>query len=345
MAQISALSEKRRDRGLSGTIGKMFGALRITVFKWQLAPAALLVLTMHIGESRAQAGLSAEQLFREGRAALLEGKLEDARLKFEASATLDPTAGTLLNLAECDEKLGKTATAVAVYIRAREAAIKRERTEWVNTATARIAALQPTLPRLRVTGVIANDAQVQLDGAELVIKSAADLTPIDPGSHTLVVLVSGKEKFRREFTARAGAVEELVVPAEPTASTEVLTPVTPFKPPVAQNGSALPWVLAAGSGLALGTAGVLTLVRNGQVGDMTREGCSGLLPQDKLTRCDNLKEKVISKALPTIALVGAGVLAVAAVSVYFATKPASAHAQARLLCVPELTGGSCIVQF
>jgi hypothetical protein len=54
---------------------------------------------------------AAEALFREGRDAAKHGDLETACADFAESQRLDPAPGTLLNLAECEEKLGRVASA------------------------------------------------------------------------------------------------------------------------------------------------------------------------------------------------------------------------------------------
>ena len=56
---------------------------------------------------------TAEALFTEGRALATSGKCAEAIPKFQASQKLDPGVGTLLNLAECYEQVGKTASAWA----------------------------------------------------------------------------------------------------------------------------------------------------------------------------------------------------------------------------------------
>src|SRR5450755_3617279 len=58
---------------------------------------------------------AAEALFRDGRAAAQRGDWETACPKLRESQRLDPAAGTLLNLADCEEHRGKVATAWQLF--------------------------------------------------------------------------------------------------------------------------------------------------------------------------------------------------------------------------------------
>jgi hypothetical protein len=51
---------------------------------------------------------AAEALFNQGRDLMTAGKFTEACPKFEASQQLDPGLGTMLNLAECYEKTGRS---------------------------------------------------------------------------------------------------------------------------------------------------------------------------------------------------------------------------------------------
>src|SRR5262249_43356511 len=87
---------------------------------WMRPYFLALALLVAAPLARAQSNkVAAEALFEEGRRLMSEGKVADACPKFADSQSLDPSPGTLLNLASCYEKMGMTATAWATY---REAA-------------------------------------------------------------------------------------------------------------------------------------------------------------------------------------------------------------------------------
>src|SRR5579863_8091245 len=63
----------------------------------------------------------ADSLFDEGRTLLEDGKITEACAKFAESFDKNRNAvGTIINLAQCKARLGKIASAVAMFIDARE---------------------------------------------------------------------------------------------------------------------------------------------------------------------------------------------------------------------------------
>ena len=84
---------------------------------------ALAGLVMHVPAARAQ-NAGAEALFREGRDMIKHGNLAGGCDKLEASEKLESSVGTLLNLGDCREKLGRQASAWAAFRKA-EALAKR----------------------------------------------------------------------------------------------------------------------------------------------------------------------------------------------------------------------------
>src|SRR2546421_10932747 len=101
-------------------------------------------------QSRAADYPIAQALFEEGRTLMAGGHYTEACLKFAESQRLDAASGTLLNLAVCHEKLGKTATAWAEYNDVVAATLREGNAERQRIASERIRALEPRLCHLSV---------------------------------------------------------------------------------------------------------------------------------------------------------------------------------------------------
>src|SRR2546430_16366957 len=78
-------------------------------------PFALCALT---ATSPARAGdpAAAQALFTEAKQLMAQGKYAEACPKFDESQRLDPGMGTLFHVGDCDEHLGKTASAWAAFL-------------------------------------------------------------------------------------------------------------------------------------------------------------------------------------------------------------------------------------
>src|SRR5438132_9428411 len=116
------------------------------------ASAALIACALAWAPAaHAQSGkAAAEALFEEGRKLMADGKAAEACPKFEASEQLDPSSGTLLNLANCYEKQGRTASAWATYKEAASLANANGRSDHLGVAQKRADALAPKLSRVTV---------------------------------------------------------------------------------------------------------------------------------------------------------------------------------------------------
>jgi hypothetical protein len=135
----------------------------------------------------------AEVLFRDGRNLIKRGKIAAGCDKLAASERLESSVGTLLNVGDCRERLGKLASAWAAFRKA-EAMAKRNGGDDKRQAEAarRAAELEPRLSNLvievptRVDGLI-----VRRDGE--VVDEAAWNTPmpVDPGNYTIVAEAPG----------------------------------------------------------------------------------------------------------------------------------------------------------
>lgn len=205
------------------------------------------------------------QLFREGRALMLEGRFAEACPKLEESQRIEPRGGTLLNVAACHERIGHIATAWAEFHDALGAARAERKPARAKLAEERIAALDPRLPWITILVAPEADAQgvrVTLDGAEIARATWGKEMPIDPGDHLFVVSATGRVEHRSTIAAREGLKQVLEVkglaeipappppepppaeppPAEPSPSVE---PPPPAEPPTRASRFGR-WVFEAG---------------------------------------------------------------------------------------------------
>lgn len=189
----------------------------------------VLALVGFASSAQAQNVTSAEALFGEGRKLMDAGKFAEACPKFEASQRLDPGVGTLLNLAECYEKTGRTASAWAQFRAAIPAARAADSKEREELARQRSDALEPTLSKLTIT--LAPEAsgtsgvQVRRDGAAVDAAELGSAIPVDPGKHVIEVTAPGKQPWSKTVAVGANAAQlSVTVPALADASSTTGTP-------------------------------------------------------------------------------------------------------------------------
>jgi hypothetical protein len=235
-----------------------------SVPRLSIAIFSLILLASPVALAQASAAdrAAAESLFAEGRQYLQSGDYELACAKLEASRRLEPALGTSLNLADCYEKLGRTASAWAEFKSAATAAQKAGDALRKNTALERAEALEPRLSRLRI--MLADPSVSVLQNGEpaspAVIGSAI---PVDPGTYQLEATAPGKTPWSQSIVVREeGTVVEVKIPAlaaEPVAPTGA--PPSPPEPPpmTTDTGSGqrtLAWVFG-GVGVASVAAGTV----------------------------------------------------------------------------------------
>lgn len=149
--------------------------------------AASLVFLTRVPNARANDPVAADALFQAGKQLINDKKFAEACSKFDASYKLDPTLGTLLNLADCYEKAGRFATSWATWGAAIERA-QRDKDERVDYAKERRDALAPKLPKVvvRVYGMLPG-IDVYWDNAKLPPGAFGTDMPTDVLHHKLMV--------------------------------------------------------------------------------------------------------------------------------------------------------------
>jgi hypothetical protein len=227
----------------AGARGGKHAGLRRHFFRLGLC-AALMVPAPAAAEPNAQS--DAEARFAEGRRLMTEGKPEQACLKFEQSQGLDPATGTLINLARCYARLGRTASAWTTYQAAASQSRAAGQTKRESVARAQADALEPELARLELDLTDSprpEGFQLLLDGVNWPGAASGLATPLDPGPHTLVARAPGFVEWSQHFDAIPREHTEIHVPVlheAPAASANVLPKEEPSAQSVRAPGSAAP---------------------------------------------------------------------------------------------------------
>ncbi|MCC6214607.1 MAG: hypothetical protein IT376_07045 [Polyangiaceae bacterium] len=230
--------------------------------------AAVCALVVVSGIARAQDRdpAAAEALFQQGRAAMDRGDYVAACPKFRESNRLDPAPGTVFNLADCEERVGRLATAWTLF---QEVAQKLPPSDPRHgVAKGRADALSPRLPRLtvRLAAPDSSGVVVRRDGVVLRAASLDVPLPVDPGEHELSVEAPGRVRRLVKIDVGEGASEtvtlELGAPVD-AGGDERPPGSRPGRPDAGSAGApTLAWV-AGGIGIAGlvlgGVAGLATL--------------------------------------------------------------------------------------
>jgi hypothetical protein len=246
---------------------------------------AVLAFAFAAGNALADDKATAQALFEAGKKLMDDGNYAEACPKLAESQRLDPGGGTLLNLALCHEKEGKTATAWSEFKEALGVARADGRDDRVKFATDHIAAVEPRLSRLVVT--VGADAKipglaVTVDGTQIGEPAWGIATPFDPGPRRVAATAPGREpwentiKLGAEADQQTVAVPLLAQASTPAVSTATATPAgsstttpPPAGPPSDDGASAE----SDGStqrvaGYVVGAAGLVSVVVGGVFGGL-----------------------------------------------------------------------------
>ena len=270
-----------------------------------------------------QDSAASEALFNKGVAEMEAGRYPAACPALAESHRLDPRAGTVFTLAECEMKWGKLASAVAHYsdyvglVSRMQAADKARHGERVKTAEQQLAKLRPQVPQLSLVlpGAAPKGTVVKRDGVTLSEVSLGSSLPVDPGEHVIVTQVPSGPEHEQKVSIGVGEnkrVElEIELPKDSAspqpvgaapASGHIDTSTAPG-PEHSPSGAGRTWGYVAGgigvAGLAVGTVtGLMSMSKKKIVDD----NCSGAVCNEQgVSAADD------GKTLGTISTVGFGI--------------------------------------
>jgi hypothetical protein len=242
--------------------------------------------------ARAQSdSAAARALFAEGRSLMEDERYAEACPKLEESLRLDHGMGTQFNLAHCWEKLGRTASAWALFLDVAAAAKAGNQQQREAAARERAKALESRLTRLRIDVPNAPaDAKIERDGQDVGKAAWGMAVPVDPGTHVIRVSAAGKNTWSdeievpatsRTFSVTVPTLTDAVAPA-PAPVSDIETAPSGPAPVEAEveaprdggsNGANVAALVVGGVGLAAAATGTIFAIQSRSDNNAALELC------------------------------------------------------------------------
>lgn len=323
--------------------------------------AALVTLAAAMASAplaRAQGGreAAATALFDEGRRLMAAHKFTEACPKLAESERLAPSGGTLLNLADCYEHTGQTASAWVAWKDVASRANAAGMSDVEKRALAKAAALEPALARLTIAVDAASDVPglaVKRDGVAVGHAEFGVGIPVNPGAHVVEATAPKKKSFSAKVDVAAKQADARMTvtmeddatasaPPPPPPGPETPPSPLPATPPPAPGASGLKTV-----GLVVGGVGIAGLVVGSLFGlDAKSKNDQALQPQNcrTSTLCTQNGLNLTSDAKAaanraTIAFVAGGVLVAGGVVLWLVAPSPSAQTGLRVAPLLSASAG------
>jgi len=217
-------------------------------------------------------------------------RYDEACSLFERSQGLDPSPGTLLNLADCQEHRGELLEALSTFEQAlvdmQAEQFTEKRKTWSEVAFKRRDTLAVRVPLIVVQSSPTAGAVTSLDGKALRAREVR----LEPGEHRIEVTAPNKLPYARRFELKSGQPPlEIVLPAledppESRAKVAVvpfvsapLAPQPPTTPPEpsSRSSSTWPWIFF-GTSAALGVSSLVTYAIAASKADDLDQNCNAV---------------------------------------------------------------------
>jgi hypothetical protein len=214
----------------------------------------------------------ADALFNHGVDEMEAGRFETACPSIEESYRLDPRAGTLFALAECENQRGRVASALLRYkqyltmYQRFPPAKQAQQKDRAATSRVQSAALARRVPMLtlRLPGDAPPGTVVWRDGKQLASAAVGVASAVDPGEHIIGLELPGGTAIERRVTLEKGQRLDVVLemPSASLPNPRRPAPV-PLPPETGAGARRIGLTMSGGAGVAgivLGaTTGVLAI--------------------------------------------------------------------------------------
>ena len=330
-----------------------------------VAIVSVLILASSSGAARAgdppdapadaSKAATAQALFDDGVKLMEAGRYGEACPKLAASETLDPGAGTLLDLGTCYEKNGQTASAWATFEEAESTARAAGHRDWADHAHARIVALEPRLQRLVIAVAPESAAipglKVTRDGVDVAPSAWGVAIPLDPGAHAIRATAPGKTDWTTSVEIQPegeGSLSSVSIPAlrdvptPPPPAVSAPAPA-PLPPPFWTTQRIVATALAGAGVVVIGIGSGLGLLAKSKYDDARANDCPGHGTACTAAGVQEGQDAYGTATASTAMFIG-GAAAVAVGAVLFVVPlssepPASAQGRAAIRVAPSVAPG------
>lgn len=280
--------------------------------------AVLMSSSLAAAQGSSSDRATAEALFREAKRLMGKKQYSEACPKLEESQRLDPQGGTLLNLAVCHAREGKTASAWAEFQEALALAREAKRNDRIQLAKRELSRLSLRLSHL----VIDVPSEARVDG--LVVQRGSTnvgeatwgvAVPVDPGEYEISASAPGHHAWSATVTVNEAERSSISVPEleklPPPSPKPAKRPPTRSPPKDQDDGATqrLVGYVVGGAGIvALGVGSYFGLTALSKASE-SEDHCDGSLCDPRGLELNDDADRAATIANVTIALglVGVGV--------------------------------------
>jgi len=281
---------------------------------------------------------AAEALFQQASALIAKDQLAEACPKLEASQDLDPALGTMLRLADCYDRAGKSASAWALFQEAASLAASVNQSDREAIAAQRARELAARLSKIELKihrDNWASTLSVSVNGITIPSASWDTPIPVDPGPQRIEASAPGRRSWWTTIEASKGPALSVVEVPKLAPAPRVLqqAPAVAWKDsPKAERGGTQRTLgyIAGGLGLAgLATSGALgyrAYDLNQQSLDQCRKSDANACSAQGKTIREDAQDFALGS---TIALAAGGVLVATGVTLLLSAPSSEAPAITR----------------
>ena len=226
----------------------------------RLLSPIIIALGLSLVTTPSLADTEAESLFQQALEDMRAADFVSACPKLEKSHDLEAKSGTLISLAFCHEKLGRTATAWRNYRDAATLAAQEGRDDYVTKANGLAAQLVPRLANVRVRAPAIEGLTVAIDGEVVAPEDRRGDIHVDPGRNTVVAEAPGRRTWTTTIDVGTEERKTVEVPdLEKILSSAPLAPPAPTITPTPTANDAGPSAGAIAGYTLIGVGGAASI--------------------------------------------------------------------------------------